>query len=297
MTAYHCSNEDSDTGVRYYAHTRARCKIHHTIHTLTQPMNLPLSAIIITLNEERNIQQCLDSVHFCDEIIVVDSGSNDSTVKIATEFGATVITQDWLGYGPQKQFAVEQANNDWVLCIDADEVISPPLKNSIMAIDFLTRSPIAYKMPRKNHFLGRALHHGEGYPDLSLRLFHRSNSRWSTDKVHEGVITDNSKIKTLTGDLLHFSEETLSHYINKQNQYTLLQAQALFAQGKYCDPSKCFTSPLIRFVKFYFFRLGFLDGAAGFIHITIGCFNAFCKYAKLLELQRHSQEHQRVKND
>lgn len=260
-------------------------------------MNLPLSAIIITLNEERNIQQCLDSVRFCDEIIVVDSGSDDKTVEIATAFGAKVIAQEWLGYGPQKQFAVEQANNDWVLCIDADEVVSSQLALSITSLDLTVRSTVAYKMPRKNHFLGKALHHGEGYPDLSLRLFHRSNNRWSNDKVHEGVITLNGKADTLTGDLLHFSEETLSHYISKQNQYTLLQAQALFTQGKYCSPIKCFTSPFTRFVKFYFFRLGFLDGAAGFIHITIGCFNAFCKYAKLLELQRHTPSHQRVNND
>jgi glycosyltransferase involved in cell wall biosynthesis len=250
-------------------------------------MNTPLSAIIITLNEEHNIQRCLDSVRFCDEIIVIDSGSQDNTINIAIASGATVIHQDWLGYGKQKQFAVNQAKHDWVLCIDADEVVSEALKQSIVNDSHITNGMVtAYKMPRKNHFLGKPLLHGEGYPDFSLRLFNKLHCHWSDDEVHEGVVVVNGQINKLTGDLLHFSEETLSKYIAKQNHYTQLQADILFEQGKQYHPLKCVSSPLIRFIKFYFLRLGFLDGAPGFIHIIIGCFNAFCKYAKLVELHR-----------
>jgi hypothetical protein len=178
----------------------------------------------------------------------------------------------------------------WVLCIDADEVISDELKNSIQQLCFKQTSvSTSYQMPRRNHFLGKALFHGEGYPDYSLRLFNRTQTQWSDDQVHEGVYTTEN-IASLTGDLLHFSGDSIAAYLNKQNRYTELQAQALYKAGKHCNASKCFTSPLIRFIKFYLFRLGFLDGAAGFIHITIGCFNAFSKYAKLLELQRQPRD-------
>lgn len=252
---------------------------------------LALSAVIITKNEANNIRRCLDSVSFCADIIVVDSGSEDDTVAIAKACNARTLHQPWLGYGKQKQFAVKQAAYDWVLCIDADEVVSEALKNSIQKIDFSSpeHHNRCYQMPRRNHFLGKALRHGEGYPDYSLRLFHRANARWSEDKVHEGV-QSTGRVISLTGDLLHFSGDTISAYLKKQNNYTELQAQALFLSGKSCKPYKCFTSPLIRFIKFYFLRLGFLDGIAGFIHIVIGCFNAFCKYAKWLELEQQKHD-------
>lgn len=253
---------------------------------------IPISAVIITLNEAENIRRCLESVNFCDDIVVVDSGSTDDTCSLAESCGARVIQQQWLGYGPQKRFAVEQAKNDWVLCIDADEVISPELQQSITHIDWQmsdnTLNDIAgFTMPRCNHFMGKPLRYGEGYPDLSLRLFNRLRGQWSEDKVHEGVeLTGNSE--RLQGDLLHFSQETLSQYLEKQNRYTTLQAQALFTRGKRCSASRCFTAPLVRFIKFYVVRRGFLDGAPGFIHIVIGCMNSFNKYAKLLELQQQA---------
>ncbi|ODS24352.1 benzoate transporter [Candidatus Endobugula sertula] len=255
-------------------------------------MSLPISAVIITLNEEKNILRCLTSVAFCEDIVVIDSGSTDETVTIAQNMGARTLFRDWLGFGPQKQFAVEQAKYDWVLCIDADEVVSEALYHSIRKIDLKNTAFAGYLMPRRNHFLGKALKHGEGYPDLSLRLFNRQTGQWSQDSVHEKVKV-NGQIEKLTGDLLHFSEETIASYLHKQNRYTSLQAQMLFDRQAPCNTSQCITSPLVRFIKLYFLRLGFLDGLPGFIHITIGCFNAFCKYSKLLELQRKSfpQQH------
>ncbi|MGS2717398.1 glycosyltransferase family 2 protein [Eionea flava] len=251
-------------------------------------MTLPLSAIIITQNEEHNIKRCIESVAFCEEIIVVDSGSNDNTVNIATQLGARIIHQPWMGYGKQKQFAVEQSTHSWVLCLDADEVVSNDLKKSIIDSDKSGITISSYKMARQNHFLGKALQHGEGYPDFSLRLFNKKQCCWSDDSVHEGVIVNSGNTKKLKGDLLHFSGETISKYLAKQNKYTQLQAEKLFFLGERPSSIKCFSSPAIRFLKFYFLRLGFLDGAAGFIHVSIGCFNAFCKYAKLLELHRKS---------
>jgi glycosyltransferase involved in cell wall biosynthesis len=243
-----------------------------------------LSAVLIAKDEEATIGDCIDSVAFADEILVVDSGSTDRTVEIATAKGAHVIHQPWLGYGPQKRFAVRHAAHDWVLCIDADERVSPELKASIQST---LRGPEfhAYEFPRRNRFLGRWLRHGEGYPDLSLRLFDRHYGQWSDDAVHEKVLCE-GPVGRLAGDLLHESAEVLSGYLEKQNRYTLIQAETLWHEGESAQPWKIVVSPAVRFVKFYIVRLGFLDGWAGLVHIAIGCFNSFMKNAKLLELQR-----------
>lgn len=256
---------------------------------------LPLSATIITRNEENKIRRCIDSLGFCDEIIVVDSGSEDNTTNVATEAGAQVISQAWLGYGPQKQFAIEHAAHNWVLCIDADEVVSEPLRQSIEQAFTNNPTVSGFKMPRCNHFLGRPLRHGEGYPDLSLRLFDRRKGKWSDDSVHEKVIISGT-VKQLTGDIMHYSEDSLFSYIAKQNEYTSLQAQQLYERGKRNGVSKSIFSPVFRFIKFYLIRLGFLDGFPGLVHILIGCFNAFCKNVKLVELQIINK-HPRMDND
>ena len=148
----------------------------------------PLSVVIIALNAASQIEACLKSAAFADEIVVVDSGSRDDTREIALKYGARVLHQDWLGFGRQKQFAVEQASHDWVLCLDADERVSDPLRASIVETLQAPRFR-AYRMPRCNRFMGRWLRHGEGYPDWSLRLFDRRVANWSEDEVHEKVLT------------------------------------------------------------------------------------------------------------
>lgn len=252
--------------------------------TESSRVRIPLSAVIIAKDEAATIGECIASVAFADEILVVDSGSSDDTVEIAAGKGAKVIYQPWLGYGPQKRFAVRHAAHDWVLCIDADERVTPELKT---AIEAALRMPEfhAYEFPRRNRFLGRWLRHGEGYPDLSLRLFDRHFGQWSDDAVHEKVLCE-GPVGRLNGDLLHESAEVLSGYLEKQNRYTLIQAETLWHEGESAQPWKIVVSPAVRFVKFYFVRLGFLDGWAGLVHIAIGCFNSFMKNAKLLELQR-----------
>jgi glycosyltransferase involved in cell wall biosynthesis len=244
----------------------------------------PFSVVIITKNAATRLGACLESASFADEIVVIDSGSTDGTAELAVERGARVLQKEWLGFGRQKQFAVAAARHDWVLCLDADERVSEPLRASILAA-LAAPAAQAYAMPRCNRFMGRWLRHGEGYPDWSLRLFDRRHARWSDDPVHEKVLTDTPVVR-IAGDLLHDSAETLAGYLDKQNRYTSMQAEALFKAGKRACLPQLLLSPVLRFVKFYFLRLGFLDGTAGLVHITIGCCNSFHKYAKLLALQR-----------
>ena len=158
---------------------------------------------------------------------------------------------------------------------------------AVMATTMQSPKHFAYRMPRRNRFFGQWLKHGEGYPDYSLRLFHRNHASWSNDEVHETVITT-VDVGTLRGDLMHDSAEDVTTYLAKQNRYSSLHAQALFDQGVRAGYGKLFVSPLSRFIKFYFLRLGFLDGGAGFAHVAIGCFAAFAKYAKLIELSKKS---------
>ena len=250
---------------------------------------LPLSAVLITKNAADSLAACLRSLDFCDEVVVVDSGSEDGTPELARSHGARVMESEWRGFGLQKQFAVQQARNDWVLCIDADERVSKELRAAIVAaLAGPESSPpgvTAYRFPRCNRFLGRYLRHGEGYPDWSLRLFHRDHARWSEDAVHEKVLCE-GPVADLTGDLLHDSAESLGSYLSKQNRYTTLAAAEARAKGKRASTARMLLSPLFRFLKFYLLRRGFLDGLPGLVHILIGCQNSFFKYAKMLEAER-----------
>jgi len=248
------------------------------------PDSLPLSVVVITRDAASELAQCLASASFAAEALVVDSGSGDDTVEVARRSGARVIEREWPGFGKQKQFAVDAAVHDWVLCLDADERVSLPLAASIRDA-FARGAPaaVAFALARRNRFLGRWLAHGEGYPDWTVRLFDRRSARWSDDAVHERVIVEGA-VERLGGDLLHASAESLDAYIAKQNRYTTLQAAALHARGDRASAVRVALAPLARFVRFYVFKLGFLDGVAGFAHIAIGAFASFLKYAKLRAL-------------
>jgi glycosyltransferase involved in cell wall biosynthesis len=251
---------------------------------LNEASRSPLSAVLITRNAAALLEPCLQSLVFVDEIVIVDSASSDGTAAIAARYGARVVQKEWLGFGRQKQFAVEQAQNDWVLCLDADERVSPELAASVLRAMRAPVSPV-YRMARRNRFFGRWLSHGEGYPDWSPRLFNRMNARWSDDLVHEKVLYALTP-GTLEGDLLHDSYEDLATYLERQNRYTTLAARQLYERGRRAGYAQLLLSPVVRFLKFYVFRLGFLDGMPGLLHISIGCMNSYMKYAKLIELTR-----------
>ena len=245
---------------------------------------LPLTVAVIALNAEAQVGELIASVGFADEVLVVDSGSTDATAGVAESRGARVIHRDWLGYGRQKHFAGSAARNDWVRLLDVDERVTPRLAQSIREALAGGRFK-AWRMARRNRFLGSWLAHGEGYPDWSLRLFHRAHASWSNDEVHEAVLTT-AEVGRLEGDLLHDSAEDVATYMAKQNRYTTLHAQALYRQGVRAGYAKLFVNPVVRFLKFYVFKLGFLDGGPGFAHVVIGCNNTFHKYLKLIELQK-----------
>ena len=251
---------------------------------------LPVSLVVITRDAAADIAECLLSAQVCSDALVVDSGSGDHTVETARRSGARVISHRWLGFGPQKQFAVQEAAHDWVLCLDSDERLSPELRGAIVALFAHGEPPHpAYALARRNRFLGRWLAHGEGYPDWTTRLFDRRRARWSDDPVHEHVVAD-GPIGRLEGDLLHASADSLERYVAKQNRYTTLQADALHARGERSSAAAMAAAPLARFVRFYVLKLGFLDGAPGFAHIAIGAFASFLKHAKLRALERAAHE-------
>lgn len=253
-----------------------------------------ISVVVITKNAEKDIEKCLTSVSWIKNKIVVDSGSDDCTCSIAKKHGALVIHKDWLGFGPQKRFAVDQSPTDWVLCLDADEFLSPELSIELQSLfnndNYLTCD--AYKIPRSNMFMGRYLKHGEGYPDWSLRLFNRHKANWSCDQVHEKVepTSTSFSVGTLNGDLFHNSAESISQYIAKQNRYTDIQANNILLQGKKLSTRHLLLNPTIRFIKYYFLKRGCLDGIPGFVHIVIGCIFVFLKYVKVMDLRRKKIE-------
>ncbi|HEY1326864.1 MAG TPA: glycosyltransferase family 2 protein [Casimicrobiaceae bacterium] len=254
------------------------------------PEPLPLSLVVITRDAAAEITACLASATFAAEALVVDSGSADHTVEVARAAGARVLVEPWHGFGPQKQFAVDCARHDWVLCLDADERVSPELADAIRAL-FANRAPpaAAYALARRNCFLGRWLAHGEGYPDRVVRLFDRRRARWSDDAVHEHVVAD-GPVARLRGDLMHRSAESLESYLAKQNRYSSLLAEAMHARGERASAARIALSPLARFLRFYVVKLGFLDGVPGFAHIAIGAFASFMKYAKLRALEVAARE-------
>jgi Glycosyl transferase family 2 len=247
-----------------------------------------LSVTIITKNEAKHIRACIESCRFADEILVVDSGSDDDTVAIAQSLGARVVQQNWLGYGAQKHFAVETAAHDWVLCLDADERVDMTLANEIESA-LASPQSFAYELPMQQRFMNRMLNHGDGFPLWKLRLFHRKHAQWSNDPIHESV-NANEKPARLRGKLLHLPELSLHDWIVKQNHYTTLQAEHLFARGKTASIVSLTASPLWRFAKYYVFQLGFLDGVPGLVHAALNAAFVFSKYAKLWSLQQRGQK-------
>ncbi len=230
----------------------------------------PLSACIITFNEADRIEACLRSLDFCDELLVVDSHSTDDTRARAAALGARVIERDWPGYRSQKQFALEAASHDWVLCLDADERVTPQLRAEIQALKARGFGPPAagYSVPRITDYFGRFLRHGNAYPDRLVRLFDRRRGGWSGYEIHENTRID-GPVARLTGHLEHFSYRSLTDHLNRMQRYADLMAQALYARGRRCGLAPVLVNPTWRFLRGYVLRLGFLDGWRGLVFALI----------------------------
>jgi len=230
----------------------------------------PISACIITLNEADRIEACLDSVAFCAEILVVDSGSSDATRDLATAKGARVVVREFAGYRAQKDFAVQSARHNWVLCLDADERVTPELRASIavaQARDFADAA--GYRCARATEYFGAFLRHGNAYPDRVLRLFDRRRGGWRGDReIHEHASVDGF-VRTLAGDLEHRAYRSLSDQLNRLQRYARLMAEHMHARGRRAHLWNMLLNPFWRFVRGYILRLGFLDGWRGLVYAWV----------------------------
>ena len=241
-----------------------------------------LSVIIITKNEAVNIRACIESVAWADEIIVVDSGSSDATVEICRELGAQVYVHDWPGFGMQKNRALGYATKDWVFSIDADERVTPELREEIQSAMQRGQAE-GYEIPRLSSFCGRYMHHSGWYPDYVLRLFKRSSGKFSDDLVHERVIL-NGPIAKLQQLLLHESFRDLEQLLAKINHYSTASAQMLHRKNRTASLKKAVGHALWAFFRSYFLRAGFLDGREGFMLAVSTAEGTYYRYLKLMLL-------------
>ncbi|MBI4601296.1 MAG: glycosyltransferase family 2 protein [Planctomycetes bacterium] len=255
----------------------------------------PFSACIIAFDEERNLPDALASVGFADEIIVVDSHSTDATREVAAAFRGRdldgrevvprVIERDWPGHVEQKNFAIDQASHDWVLCIDADERVSSELRREVEAA--LAADPPGadgYTMPRKTFYLGRWILRSGWYPDRKLRLFRRSRGRWGGTNPHDHVYV-RGVVKPFSGDLHHYSYRSMADHIRTINSFTDIAAREKLREGVRWPLLRMLVQPPFKLFKMYVLKQGFREGAAGFIVAVLGALYVFLKYAKLWELR------------
>jgi glycosyltransferase involved in cell wall biosynthesis len=240
-----------------------------------------LSACVITFNEADRIEACLRSLSFCDEIVVVDSHSGDATRALAGAGGARVIERDWPGYRSQKQFAIEAARYDWVLCLDADERVSDALRSEILALRARGFSGAAgWSIPRITDYFGRFLRHGNAYPDRLVRLFDRRRGGWSGYEIHENTRI-RGPVGRLHGHLEHYSYRSLADHQNRMQRYADLMAQAMYEHGRRCGLLPVLLNPQWRFVRGYLLRLGWLDGWRGLVFALIEANYVRRKYLSL----------------
>lgn len=240
---------------------------------------MKITATIITLNEERNIARAIESLRCCDEILVLDSGSTDRTLQLAENLGARVFEAGWRGYSGQKNWAAEQASNDWILSLDADEALSEALEAEIWNLKKSGPRFDGYTMPRLARYLGRWIMHSGWYPDRKIRLYERSKGRWVGDFVHESVHVD-GRVGQLESNILHFTCESLSEHIKTMERYTTLAAQEIAARQIHVPLWRVLVDPQWTFVKSFVVQRGFLDGREGLTIAYMAAFYTFLKYAK-----------------
>jgi glycosyltransferase involved in cell wall biosynthesis len=242
-----------------------------------------ISAILITRNEERNVADCLASLVFADEIIVVDSGSTDGTQEICRgDPRVRWHTEEWKGFGPQKNSALDKAAGPWIFSIDADERVTEELAREIAGLD-LASSPVdGYRVPRRSFFGEKWVRHGGWYPDYTIRLWRKECGRFVDRSVHE-VVRLSGPVGTLRGDLLHYTYRDTADFLERMGRYAALAAAEMRREGKRATPLDLVFRPPFTFLKMYLFRCGFLDGALGFRIALLYARYTFAKYSKLRE--------------
>lgn len=243
-----------------------------------------LSVIVVTKNEEHNIAECLESVKWADEIVVVDAHSADSTVDVAKQFTSKVFVRNWNGYVETKEFALQNTTNEWVLWLDADERVTPELATEIQTVTKNTLTSVhGYKVGRRSYFLGKWIKHCGWYPGYVLRLFKKSKAKFVYSKVHEKVEVQGS-VGALRNDILHYTDDTVFHYFAKFNLYTTLAAEDLVDAKQNVSTYDFLVRPIYTFFRMYILRFGLLDGMHGLILSLLSSYYVFVKYIKLLEL-------------
>jgi len=247
-----------------------------------------ISAVIITFNEEKNIGDAIRSLSWADEVIVVDSESTDRTREVAESLGAKVHVNPWPGFSAQKQFAAEQAGNDWILSLDADERVSRELALEIQTVQNGERNADGYKISRLTFYMGKPIRHGGWYPDMQLRFFDRRKGRWNGAIIHESVkMAEDARVAKLAGDIFHYTvENAADHQKMIAERYAPLGARQMLEDGRQTSPIKAVFAAWFAFIRAYFLKLGFLDGFAGFCIAYFAAHHAFMKHLMLIELRR-----------
>ena len=252
-----------------------------------------ISACIISYNEESNIGDCIDSVAWCDEVVVVDAFSRDRTTEIARKRGACVIENEWSGHVTQKNIALDAARCEWVIALDCDERVTPQLKETILGLLKTAQDVSGYFIARKICYLGRWLEHGGWFPEWRLRLFLRNRGRWVGIDPHDTVHVEGGTARIApqgrgadAAVILHYSFHSLTHQLSVLERYTEIQAGELFRSGRRVNPADLTVRPMWRFVRSYVVRRGFLDGTSGFHMAINNAYSAYMKYARLWEMQR-----------
>jgi glycosyltransferase involved in cell wall biosynthesis len=242
-----------------------------------------ITAVIITKDEEKNISRCLASLAgVVDEIIIADGSSKDKTVEIATAAGAKCVQMEWLGYSETKNKANALAAHDYILSMDADEALSDELRTSILSVK--NKLSGAYLFNRRNHYCGKWIRHCGWYPDRKVRLFPKEGTKWQGEYVHETLALPAGTSETfLSGDLMHYSYDSIDAHVGRANRYSSLAADEILAKNKKALLLRCLFAPQWKFFKMFFLQLGFLDRFYGFTVCMIGSYEVFLKYAKAIQ--------------
>ena len=248
-------------------------------------MRSPISVAIITLNEERNISACLESVKWADEVVVCDSGSADRTLAIAAEYGARTFRDDWRGFAGHKNLAVERCSHPWVFVVDADERVTPALREQIERTLVDPDARDGYRVPRRSFFLGEWIRGCGWYPDESVRLFRRGHGRFAERAVHEAVVVD-GEVGHLTAPLEHHTYDSISAFLQRMDRYSTLAAEELHRAGRPARAWDLLARPGWTFLRMFLLRGGWREGWRGLVLSGLYAGYAFSKYAKLWELTR-----------